>query len=154
MSPWLRPRSPTSTTASSLDSLIKTVRVRPFSFLWLAASFLGEAKATAPTKTTPNATTKARRTHTLLLLNANCVPLSKGEGEPHRPRRVLCTTRSKHKRSRDPAPRAYGVNRTARNPQQTSPLNVRRIGGVAKVRVLTLSATLSTRMCRRLFGEV
>src|SRR5215212_10577901 len=108
MSPWLRPRSPTSTTASSLDFLIKTVRVRPLpSFLWLAASFLGEAKPTAPQKTTPNATTKARRTNTLLLLNATCVPLSKGEGEAHRPRRVLCTTRSKHKRSRDPAPRAH-----------------------------------------------
>jgi hypothetical protein len=107
--------------------LIKTVRVRPLpSFLWLAASFLGEAKPTAPQKTTPNATTKARRTHTLLLLNATCVPLSKGEGEAHRPRRVLCTTRSKHKRSRDPAPRAYGVNRTTRNPQHHA-----RILGVA-----------------------
>src|SRR5215217_3176251 len=68
MSPWLRPRSPTSTTASSLDFLIKTVRVRPLpSFLWSAASFLGEAKPTAPTKTTPNATTEARRTNTFLL---------------------------------------------------------------------------------------
>ena len=26
--------------------------------------------------------------------------------------------------------------------------------GIAKIRVLTLSATLSTRMCRRLYGEV
>src|SRR5919112_5111934 len=94
MSPWLRPRSPTSTTASSLDFLIKTVRVRPLpSFLWLAGSFLGEAKPTAPQKTTPDATTKARRTHTLLLLNATCVPLSKGEGEAHRPRRVLFARR-------------------------------------------------------------
>ena len=60
---------------------------------------------------------------------------------------------------------------------QTSPLNVRRIGGVAMagkpalasvpvtqglyrnrdcedIRMLTLSATLSTRMCRRVYGEV
>src|SRR5215210_6289358 len=124
MSPWLRPRSPTSTTASSLDSLIKTVRVRPFSFLWLVASFLGEAKPTAPQKTTPNATTKARRTHTLLLLDATCVPLSKGEGEAHRPRRVLCTTRSKHKRSRDPAPRA-----PPRYPRESSVVRVLRARG-------------------------
>src|SRR5919112_5310769 len=110
MSPWLRPRSPTSTTASSLDFLIKTLRGRPLpSFWWLAASFLGEAKATAPTKTTPNATTKARRTHTLLL-NTTCVPLSKGEGEAHRPRRVLYTARSKHKRVEDSTPRPYGAS--------------------------------------------
>src|SRR5918994_6954309 len=121
MSPWLRPRSPTSTTASSLDFLIKTVRVGPLpSFSWLTASFLGEAKATAPTKTMPNATTEARRIHTLVLLNATGALLCVKEGEAHRPRHALFATSSKHKRSRDPAPPA--APEEARHRLQALPL--------------------------------